>query len=146
MCDEDMSLTDIKEAIFAANCNRSPGSDGLTAEFYKSFAYLLAPILRKLYEYIEKTQVVPDSLATGVLTILYKNKGSRVNLDNYRPLTLLNCDYKILAKVLANRVKNVMGGVISETQVYSVPGRDISDTVGTIRDVIKHMGEEGGLC
>lgn len=145
MCDEDMSLTDIKEAILAANCNRSPGSDGLTAEFYKSFADLLAPILRKLYEYIEKTQVVPDSLATGVLTILYKNKGSRVNLDNYRPLTLLNCDYKILAKVLANRVKKVMGGVIAETQVYSVPGRDISDTVGTIRDVIKHMGKEGGF-
>ena len=110
MCDAHMSLTDIKDAIFDANCIRSLGSDGLTAEFYKAFAYLLAPILRRC-EYNEKTQVVPDSLATGVLTILYKNKGSRVNLDNHRPLTLLICD-----KVLAIRVKKVMGGVISETQ------------------------------
>ena len=68
--------------------------------------------------------MVPESVTTGVVTILFKNKGSRLELGTYRPISLLNHDYKILARVLAYRIKKVMGGIIAPTQAYSIEGRD----------------------
>lgn len=85
-------------------------------------------------------------MVEGVITILYK-KGSKLDLENYRPISLLNVDYKILTKILANRMKRVIGEVVQPTQCYSIPGRDIADTIGTIRDVIEHMKRDsiGGV-
>lgn len=82
-------------------------------------------------------------MLTGVITIIYKNKGSPHKLENYRPLSLLNTDYKILAKTLANRMKEVVGTIISPTQTYSIPGREITDTICAIRDVVHRMEKEG---
>lgn len=124
---------------------KSPGCDGLTSEFYKSFADILAPILLKVFKCMEDVKEVPESMATRVITLVFKKKGSIRKLENYRPISVLNVDYKILAKVLVIRIKNVVGSIISPTQAYSVPGRDIADTVHTIQNVIRHMEEEGGI-
>ncbi len=147
MCDRDISIEEIKEAIKQTKPNKSPGSDGLTHEFYKTFIEVLTPILWELYKSMEERGEVPESMSLGVISILYKNKGSRLKLENYRPLSLLNTDYKILTKVFANRIKEIVGSIISPSQAYSIPGRDITDTVCTIRDVVDSMGKdgEGGL-
>lgn len=84
-------------------------------------------------------------MVAGVLSILFKNKGSRLRLENYRPISLLNTDYKILAKILANRLKKVIGSIVAPTQAYSIPGRDIGDIISTIRDVVFYMKKEGGI-
>lgn len=94
---------------------------------------------------MDEKQVMPKTMAAGVLSILFKNKGSRLHLENYRPISLLNTDYKILAKILANRLKKVIGSIIAPTQAYSIPGRDIADIISTIRDVVSYMKEEGGI-
>lgn len=147
MCEGDISIEEIKAAIKQTKPNKSPGSDGLTHEFYRTFIDILAPILMKLFRRMEEKREVPESMGLGVITILYKNKGSTLSLKNYRPLSLLNTDYKILAKVLANRIKEVVGNIISPNQAYSIPGRDITDTVCTIRDVVESLDKdgEGGL-
>lgn len=119
--------------------NKRPGVDGIIAEFYKMYERLLAPILLEVYHYMEENDCVSESMVTGMITILYKNKGSKVKLENYRPISLLIVDYKILAKRLANRMKRVLHYIIAPTQNYSVPGRDIADTINTIRDVIHKM-------
>ncbi len=108
---------------------------------------VLAPILWKLYKSMEERWEVPESMHLGVITILYKNKGSQLKLENYRPLGLLNTDYKILTKVFANRIKEIVGSIISSSQAYSIPGTDITDTVRTIRNVVDSMEKdgEGGL-
>ncbi len=92
---------------------------------------------------MEESGVMPESMGLGVITILYKNKGSPLKLENYRPLSLLNTDYKILTKVLANRIKEVVGSIVSPSQAYSIKGRDITDTICTIRDVVEGMGKDG---
>lgn len=76
-----------------------------------------------------------DNLTKGMIILLFK-KGDKTKLYNYRPLTMLNTDYKILTKILANRVKYVIKDIISSTQAYALPGRDISDTLMSIRDTI----------
>lgn len=147
MCEKDINIEEIKEAVKQTKPNKSPGADGLTNEFYKTFIDILAPILWKLYRNMEERGKMPESMGLGIITILYKNKGSPLKLENYRPLSLLNSDYKILTKVLANRIKKVVGGIISPTQVYSIIGRDITDSICTIRDVVESMAKdgEGGL-
>lgn len=147
MCDGDISLEEIEEAIIQAKPNKSPGSDGLTHEFYKTFLKILAPVLLKLFRSMEEKKEVPKSMCLGVIMILFKNKGSSLKLENYRPLSLLNTEYKILTKILANRLKRVIGSIIAPNQAYSIPGRDITDTICTIRDVVGSMGndQEGGV-
>ena len=144
-CECELAESEVKAAISSLSNNKSPGSDGLPGEFYKHFSEMLCPILLKVYREMERLGTISESMSTGLITALYKNKGSKLQLENYRGLSLLNTDYKILAKVLANRIKMVVGTIVSSTQAYSIPGRDIADTIGSVRDVVRHMKEEGGL-
>lgn len=139
-CDMDINVKEVSEAIEGLCSGRSPGSDGI--ELYKAYKTEIAPILVEVFKGIERTGVVQDRMVEGVIAIVYKKKGSKLDLGNYRPISLLNVDYKILTKVLANRVKRVAGEVVQPTQSYSIPGRDIADTVGTVRDVIYEEGRE----
>ena len=101
------------------------------------------PVLERLFRWIEEKGEMPLSMSTGLVTVIHK-KGSRVKLQNYRPLSMLNGDYKVLARVLANRVKQVIGKVVGSTQAYSIPGRDIADTISSIRDTIEYMKRDKG--
>ena len=75
-----------------------------------------------------------------MITLLPK-KGDLADLANWRPVSLLNNDYKILAKLLANRLKECIDGVVCEDQTYCVPGRSIHDNVSLIRDAIDYSNE-----
>lgn len=83
----------------------------------------MVPILLFVFKNMERVQNIPASFSEGVITIFYKNKGDKNNLDNYRPISLLNTDYKILTKTLANRVKTVVDSIIDHTQAYSIAYR-----------------------
>lgn len=114
----------------------------MTAEFYKCFAPRLAPILHTLFHDVESEGRVSPSFALGIVTLIFK-KGERENLANYRPISLLNTDYKILMKVLENRLKHVIGTIKSSTQAYSIPGRGISDTVPSVKYCLREMHISG---
>uniref|UniRef100_A0A803K3B6 Reverse transcriptase domain-containing protein n=1 Tax=Xenopus tropicalis TaxID=8364 RepID=A0A803K3B6_XENTR len=74
----------------------------------------------------------------GVVTIIYK-KGEKDKIKNYRPITLLNVDYKIIAKIFANRMKNVIAEIIGPGQVCAVPGRCIWENLYIVRDVLEDV-------
>ncbi len=76
------------------------------------------------------------------MKIIYKGKGDKTVLKNFRPITMLNTDLKFLAKVLADRLKKVLPTIIKTNQSYGVKGRDIADTIRSIRDLIGYMREE----
>ena len=77
----------------------------------------------------------------GVLTLLHKG-GEREDIKNWRPLTLLNCDYKIISKLLAERLKNVLTKLIHPDQKGFVKGRNISEANRMIQDIIQYADEE----
>ena len=77
----------------------------------------------------------------GVLTLLHKG-GGREDIKNWRPLTLLNWDYKIISKLLAERLKNVLTKLIHPDQKGFVKGRNISEANRMIQDIIQYADEE----
>ena len=100
VCDGQLSVEECTEAIFKMKLNKSPGIDGLTVEFYRTFwesiKYLIVFILNKCHE----DRQLSFSQRTSVLTLLFK-KDDPLKLDNYRPISLLNVDLKLLSYTLA---------------------------------------------
>ena len=72
----------------------------------------------------------------ALIRLIYKNRGNRHELKNWRPISLLNVDYKILSKVITNRLKRIMPFIIGEEQTCGVASRNIQDNIMFLRDVI----------
>jgi hypothetical protein len=122
--------------------NKSPGLDGLTVEFYRvfwnKFKYTLTDVLNKGND----EQCLTYSESTSILTLLIK-KGDHLNPDNYRPISLLNVDLKILSYVLTQRLKNLLPKIINEDQTVYVKNRFIGFNLRkkTMRIFIKLRGQ-----
>lgn len=141
-CDEQINEEEIKRAINELNKNKSPGIDGLGNEFYIVFKDILTGILKEVYEEIFKEGELNVRMGMWLIELIYKRKGEKTDLKNYRPITMLNTDLKILSKVLANRLKEIMPSIIKTNQVYGVKGRDLADTTISIKDTIRYMNEK----
>ncbi len=116
---------------------KTPGGDGLTSEFYHCFADILIPLLLQLYRECFELGHMTDSMHSGLISLLYKGKGLRLERPNWRPLTMLNGDYKILAKVWINRLRIIMPVLIHPDQTCAVPERDIRDGLLNLYNVVE---------
>lgn len=132
--DGDILPDEIKVAIINFQKKKTPGSDGIPIEFYQEFEQELNPILRKLFKQIFENGELSESMYHGVISQIYKQKGDRNLLKNWRPLTMLNVDYKM--KCLLNRMKLVVEKLVNPNQNCSIPGRDIRDGVTTMINLI----------
>ena len=111
---------------------KRPGSDGLPYEFYMTFwPVLAAPLLQVFHEAFACADhpCLPQMMCMGLIVLLYKEAGDRAEVSNYRPITLLNTDYKIVAKALTSRFGAELGSVVDATQTAFIPGRWIGDNV-----------------
>jgi hypothetical protein len=123
-----VSAAEVAHALKHTPSGRSPGPDGLPAELYRVFRAQLAPVLAVLYSAIGALGRTPRGFLTGAITALYK-KGCRLDPANYRPITLLDTDYRILGKVLSNRLGPVLDSVLGPEQTAFIPGRRIDDNI-----------------
>ena len=121
--------------------NKSPGFDGLTTKFYKHFWPILSEKLTRVYNHAFRTGILAVSQRRGVISLLFK-KGDCTQLKNWRPVTLLNTDYKILTKVLANRLQQVLPLIIHTDQNASIKGRTINDNTRLLHDVVAYANEK----
>ncbi|CAM5076326.1 unnamed protein product [Natator depressus] len=123
--------------------NKSPGMDGLTVEFYRAFWDILGPDLVTVLAESLQSGVLPLSCRRAVLALLPK-KGDLHDLRNWRPVSLLSTDYKIVAKAISLRLGSVMADMIHPDQTYTVPGRSIFDNLFLVRDLLE-LGRRDGL-
>ena len=135
------SKREILEAITSMANGKSPGSDGLPPEFYKTFEHLLADDLLEVYGDVFSNEMSPTQ-RLGLIALLYK-KGDRTNFKNWRPISLLNTDYKILAKIFSKRLSKVLATIINSDQTCAVPGRTILTNGLLLRDLIELSDERG---
>lgn len=133
-CEGPIDRAELDKAVAKMHKNKAPGPDGLTIEFYQTFWSDLADDLCELFNFAYEGKHMSESQCQSLLRLLFK-KGDRKNLKNWRPIALLNTDYKILSTALANRLRNVLHTVIDVHQTCGIPGRSIYDSVMTLRDI-----------
>jgi len=104
--------------------DKSPGIEGLTTNFWPLFGTRLTQV----YNYAFRFGQLSVSQRRGVISLLFK-KGDRTLLKNWRPITLLTTDYKILTKALANRLQQVLPLIVHTDQTASIKGRTINDNI-----------------
>ena len=99
---------------------------------------MFVPILTDIINHWFAKRTIPGSITKGVITLLKKG-GRHVwgGLDDYKPITLLNKELKILTRVLANRLQIVTSDLIGPEQTYAVKGRSIQNNLHLIREVLE---------
>ena len=136
-CEGEITAGELKRAVDAMEKDKSPGLDGITTNFYKHFWNLLGDKLVHVYNHAFRVGRLSVSQRRGVISLLFK-KGDRTQLKNWRPITLLTTDYKILSKALANRLHEVLPLIIHSDQTASIRGRTINDNARLLHDVIAY--------
>ena len=102
-----INIEEVQSALNSFQNNKTPGDDGFTKEFYEAFFDLIGTLLDSLNAGFE-SGTLSISQRRGAISLISKDENNLTTLSNWRPITLLNVDYKILAKVIAKRIEPVL--------------------------------------
>lgn len=141
LCEGVVTEEECLRALNSFSNNKSPGIDGLPYEFYKHFWTLLGSDLVSVFNDCFSRGSLSYSQRTGLISLLFK-KGDRLDTKNWRPISLLCTDYKILSKVLTNRLLLVLPSVVGFQQACGVPGRFSGENIRLLQDIIDYSNTE----
>ena len=133
LCEGELSVEECFTALTGMARGKAPGLDGLPMEFYLKFWHVLGTDLVNTLNSCYLVGTLALSQRRGVISLVFK-KGDRLDPRNWRPITLLNVDYKLAARALAGRLLKVIHLVVADDQSCGVPGRYIGENVALVRD------------
>ncbi|CAJ2628079.1 unnamed protein product [Trifolium pratense] len=135
---EPFTLEEFREAMFSMHPDKCPGPDGFNPGFYQHFWHICGQdIFNECCMWLT-TGVFPSTLNLTNIALIPKGD-SQQSMKDWRPISLCNVIYKLVAKVLANRLKSILSKCISNNQSAFVPDRSILDNAMVAIEVVHYM-------
>ena len=133
-----IDLDEMTDALRGMNAGSSPGIDGISTEFYKFFWIDIKFLVYESLMYAKLCKDLSISQRKGIFTLIHKGKDLvKDDLKNWRPISLMNVDYKLLTRVLAKRLQGVVSKIVHENQSGFIKGRQITKVLRELDDVIE---------
>ena len=141
-CERALTKDELWKTLQTFKNGKSPGNDGLTFEFYQMFWDKISSTLLKCYQSVNQTGELSSSQRQAVITLIDKKGKDRAFLKNWRPISLLNFDYKLLSKTISFRVTEYLPKLIHHNQSGFVKGRFIGDSIRVLQDIMSYTLEK----
>lgn len=138
ICDAEIQLKELDNAISHMALGKAPGQDGLTTNFYKFFWNEIKNMLFEVFKECVGNNTLTITMKQGVITLLPKPGKDKRYMDNLRPISLLNVDYKIFTQIMANRLKTGIGNIVSEHQSGFLKDRSIHNNIRLVLDLLDY--------
>ena len=135
--DHPITLEELRIAVDKGKHHKSPGPEGIIHEFHKHMWNCCKNDLLDIINNMNLEGSVSNEQKHGHIVYLPK-VGIPVCPENYRPLTILNTNYKLLTRIIANRLRPWMKAVLHQNQYRGRNGKSIYDAVATVRDIIAY--------
>ena len=142
MLDQPITLQECTDSLMSMKNDKTPGLDGLTVELYKKIWPKIGPLYLDNLNYCYDMGRLHRSGRKGLITLIPKKDRDTSLLKNWRPLTMLTLDYKILAKTLATRLKQCLPYLISLDQTGFMEERQISTTIRRTMDILYYSQKQ----
>jgi hypothetical protein len=126
--DSELTMVDLLNAL--KTCKYSaPGPDGIPYSVYRKFWGIAGPIILEAWKHSVKNESRPPLHYESIITLLPKEGKDTGDIKNWRPITLSNCDAKIITKALSIKVSKVLDTILDPAQTAYVPGRSVADNL-----------------
>ena len=136
-CEGYITIEECANVLKKMEKNKIPGSDGLTVEFYRYFWNAVAKCMVESFNYAFESKHLSISQKQGIISLIPKKKKNTEYLKNWRPVSLLNVDYKIATKTIATRLEKVPPHIIHPSQSGYTDGRFIGESIRQITDIME---------
>nr|GEU35632.1 RNA-directed DNA polymerase, eukaryota, reverse transcriptase zinc-binding domain protein [Tanacetum cinerariifolium] len=134
--EREVSIDEIKKAVWDCGTDKAPGPDGFTFGFYRRYWDLIHGEVTNAVRYFFTHCDIPHGCNSSFITLIPKNQNAKLGKD-FRPISLIGSFYKIIAKILANRLVSVIKGLINEVQSAFIAKRQILDGPFILNEVIQ---------
>jgi hypothetical protein len=137
---DPVNLEEIKAVLSLFKKDKSPGPDGWTVEFFSHFFDLVGDDLLEMVEESRQRGIIVGSINSTFLSLIPKaNKPT--NFGDFWPISLCNLCYKIISKIIANRIKPILSRSLSTEQLGFLKGRQIQDAIGTTHECLHSINK-----
>ena len=134
-CEGEITLDECALAVTKMKNNKAPGLDGLCIEFYKKMWPVIGKLLVEAFNESYSIGKLPLSQRSAVMSLIFK-RGDQEEIGNYRPVSLTNVDYRILAFVLSRRMQNVISCIVNTDQTAYIKGRYMGQNIRLLSDIV----------